>query len=201
LKQTLKIAWATINQNPGMGNYITQDRGIEEPYRKTLGIGYIDDWYTIPIRDRNGIIITAVARKGRDNPSQSKYVLPNGTNPNILYIPNWHKVRDANYLIVTFGILDAIVLAILGEPSASTITGKRLSKMSFAQFRLPILLIPDRKEEQDGLAEAQKLGWRGQSVRVQWPEDCNDINDIWMKDKQLCRDFIKELTHGLNRSQ
>lgn len=199
LKSTLKVAWETINTNSGMGNYITQDRGIEEPYRKRLGIGYIDDWYTIPIRGRNGTIISAVARKGRDNTSQSKYVLPNNTNPQILYVPNWHRVRNANYLIITFGILDAIVLAMIGEPSASTITGKHLNKLSFASFRIPILLIPDRQEELDGLAEVQKLGWRGKSIKIDWPEKCKDINDIWITDRQLCRDIVKEITNGFNR--
>ena len=200
LKKTLRAAWQTINQNPGMGNYITQDRGIIEPYRKKLGIGYIDDWYTIPILSRNGIIISAVARKGRDNSSQSRYVLPNGTNPNILYIPNWERVRNARYLIITFGILDAITLAIIGEPSASTITGKRLAPNSVSRFRIPILLIPDRREEQDGLVAAQKLGWRGHSLRMNWLEGCNDINDMWVKDRKLCTDIIKDITHGIDRS-
>lgn len=198
LRQVLKTAWETINNNPGLGKYIVEDRGIDEFYRHKLGIGYMDDWYTIPIRNRNGIIISAVARRGRDNKSQSKYVLPNGTDPNILYIPNRKRVRDANYLLVTFGILDAITLAIIGEPAASTITGKKLNKASFTRFRIPILLIPDRREEQDGLSEARKLGWRGKSKTLHYPEGCNDINDIWVKDRQLCTNIVKEITHGLD---
>lgn len=194
LKTALKAAWQTINQNPGMGNYITKDRGIAEPYRKLLGIGYIDDWYTFPIRNKSGTIISAVARKGRDNHSTSKYVLPNGTNPNILYVPNWNRVRNADYLILTFGILDAVVLAMLGEPAASTISGKQLNKIALVQFRKPILLIPDRQEEQNGLELVQKLGWRGQLVKADWPENCKDINDIWVKDRKLCKGFVNKLT-------
>lgn len=190
LTRTLKIAWETINHNPGMGNYITQDRGIEEPYRKALGIGYIDDWYTIPIRDRNGIIVSAVARKGRDNPSIAKYVLPQGTNPHLLYIPHWAKVRHADYLIITFGILDAVVLAILGYPAASTISGKQLSPISVEKFRIPIFILPDRREEQNGLVSAQRLDWRGHCLQIDWPEECKDVNDIWVRNRQLCRDMI-----------
>ena len=200
LKHFLKIAWQTINENSGLGNYITQDRGIEEPYRRKLGIGYIDDWYTIPIRNRHGIIVSAIARKGRDNSSQSKYVLPHGTNPNTLYIPNWKRVRDTKYLIITFGILDAITLAIIGEPAASTITGKQLSPVSVSRFQMPILIIPDHQEEADGLIAAQKLGWRGQYKTLHYPDRCKDINDIWVKDKQLCRDIVKDITSGLTSS-
>lgn len=193
LKQTLKLAWRCVNQNPGMGNYITQDRGIIEPYRKLLGIGYIDDWYTIPIRNRDGIIISAIARKGRDNNSLHKYVLPYGTNPNLLFIPNWSRVRNARYLLLTFGILDAVVLAMLGEPAASTISGKQLQKVALAQFRIPIMLIPDRQEEAEGLVLAHSLGWRGRAAKATWPEGCKDVNDIWVKDRELCKQFVKNV--------
>lgn len=199
LKSTLRAAWETINNNPGMGNYIVKDRGIIEPYRKLLGIGYIDDWYTFPIRNKNGTIISAVARKGRDNPSTSKYILPYGTNPNLLYVPNWNRVRNADYLILTFGILDAVVLSIIGEPAASTISGKRLNKIALAQFRKPVLIIPDKHEEEDGLQLAQQLGWRGKSIRITWPDNCKDINDVWVKDRQFCRDFVKEITNEISR--
>lgn len=201
LKTTLRIAWEMINQNPGLGNYIVVDRGIDEPYRKRLGIGYIDDWYTIPMRNRNGIIIGAVARKGRDNQSSAKYVLPNGTNPNLLYVPNWKRVRDASYLIVTYGILDAIVIAMCGYPVASTITGKTVSRVTFASYRIPILLIPDRGEEVDGLIGVQKLGWRGVLAKIPWPDHCKDINDIWTKDRNLCKEILKGATHGIGRGE
>jgi hypothetical protein len=196
LKQTLKAAWASINDNSGLGNYITRDRGIAEPYRKLLGIGYIDDWYTIPIRNRNGIIISAIARKGRNNQTLSKYVLPYGTNPHQLYVPNWHKVRNARYLIITFGILDAVTLALMGYPAASTISGNHLSPVSVASFRIPIYIIPDRHEESDGLVSAQGLGWRGQCLRMNWPDGCKDINDVWVRDKELCKKLIQGAIDG-----
>jgi hypothetical protein len=197
LKQVLRMGWNTINQNPSMGTYIVRDRGVDEKYRKLLGIGYIENWYTIPLRDRNGIIISAIARKGRDNSATSKYTLPNGTNPELLYVPNWSRVRNARYLILTFGILDAIVLAMLGQPAASTITGKRISKIALAGFRIPILVVPDRHEEAAGLELAHSLGWRGSSVKVCWPSDCKDINDIWMKDRSECRAFVAQVTSQL----
>lgn len=196
LKATLRMAWETVNNNPGMGYYMTKNRGITEPYRKKLGIGYIDDWYTIPIRTRTGSIVGAVARKGRDNPSPHKYVLPNGIDPNLLYVPNWKKTWSAPYLLLTFGILDAVVLAILGYPAASTLTGKNLPKAALARFRKPVLVIPDQGEQEDGLYAVQKLGWRGSLVRVRWPEGCKDINDIWVRDPQLCKEIVQEMAHG-----
>jgi hypothetical protein len=201
LKKTLWVAWETINQNLGLGNYITHDRGIDEKYRKLLGIGYIDDWYTIPMRDRNGIIIGAIARKGRDNSSISKYVLPHGTNPNLLYIPNQTRIKNAPFLIVTFGILDAVVLAIMGYPAASTISGKHLSPVAVASYRLPIFIIPDQHEEADGMISAQGLGWRGYTLKIDWPERCKDVNEVWVKDRQLCRELITGALekHGATR--
>lgn len=202
LRQTLKMGWETINNNPGMGNYIVKDRGIDEPYRKLLGIGYLDDWYTIPIRNQRGTIISAIARKGRDNPATSKYVLPYGTDPHLLYFPNLNRVKRAEYLLITFGILDAVVLAMLGEPAASTISGKRLSNLSVARFRIPIMLIPDQHEEIDGLSILPELGWRGvmpSSLRLDWPDGCKDINEIWVKDRNLCREFVRRLTNEISK--
>jgi hypothetical protein len=180
-----------------MGRYIVRERGVFEPYRKRLGIGYMDDWYTIPITDRHGQVVSAVARKGRDNPSFNKYVLPNGTDPNLLYVPNWSLVRKAPYLILTFGILDAIVLAMLGQPAASTLTGLRINKAALASFRKPILVIPDQREEGAGLSLIQHLGWRGTLVRVRWPDNCKDINDIWVRDPERCRALVQEIAHGV----
>lgn len=192
LTQTLRAAWRTINDNPGMGYYITRDRKIIEPYRRKLGIGYIDDWYTIPITDRYGTIISAVARAGRDS-SSSKYVLPNGTNPRTLYIPHWPTVRKATYLIITFGILDAITLSMMNFPVASYLTGTKLNYHALESFRIPILVIPDHKEEEPAMRLVGQLGWRGQLVRLPWPDGCKDINDIWMKDQQLCRSIMQDV--------
>ena len=200
LSQTLRLGWQTINQNPDLGRYIVKERGIQEPYRSKLGIGYMEDWYTIPIRSRTGRIVSAVARKGRSNTSLNKYVIPNGTDPHLLYVPNWSNVARARYLILCFGILDAIVLAICGQPAASTLTGKNLSKAALASFRVPILIIPDQREEADGLKLASTLGWRGSLVRVDWPEGCKDINDIWVRDPALCRKFVEGIAHGVTRS-
>lgn len=196
LSNVLKTAWRTLNDNPGMGYYITRDRGIPEPYRKKLGIGYIDDWYTIPITDRYGTIISATARKGRDNRSTSKYVLPSGTKSHLLYVPQWSRVRKAAFLVVTFGILDAITLAIMNIPSASIITGTRANPNALALFRIPIVVIPDRKEEKPGMELVQKLGWRGNLARIPWPDNCKDVNDIWTLDPDLCKTIMHDVKPG-----
>lgn len=169
---------------PSLGQYLHK-RGIERP--EAFGIGYRDDWYTFPITDNNNAVIGAVARANADtNVSKSKYVIPHGQDPNLLYIPDWKLIDKASTVYLTFGILDALSLVIMGYPAMSTTTGKRLNTSALDWCRKKIVIVPDEGEEPDAMKIAKGLGWRGETKRINYPEKCKDINDVWNK---LGRDF------------
>ena len=136
------------------------DRNINPAIQRELKIGIIDNWITFPILDHKGKVIGAVARAGEGNNSKSKYVIPKGQDPNMLYIPSWDRCKDEREIYVTFGILDAVTLYAAGYASISTTTGKRIDTSVFDHFRKRLIFVPDSGEEKEAMNIARKLGWR-----------------------------------------
>jgi len=180
LNQALKSAWETLNQFPALGRYITEERQINEATRRKLGIGYIDDFYTFPIIGDSRKIVGAFARS---RSGKSRYFIPKGQDPNLVYAPS-NKTNNGK-LFLTFGGIDAISLYQLGYASCSTTTGKRISPEALDHIRSKIIIIPDYNEEQEAYKLASKLGWRGAVFEFPYPDGCKDINDVYRKDRQL----------------
>jgi DNA primase len=186
----LKTANQILQQKPS--KYL-QMRGIPHSEQIKLSLGYLDDWYTIPIRNNENKIVGAVARKSETNRSNSKYIIPFKQNPNLLYVPSWRLLENSNFLILTFGIFDAISLYLCGMPSASTTTGKRLSPSALDQFRKRIFIWSDLKEESDAHKLAANLGWRGSVISCKWPINTKDISDLFCTNKEKLSSIIAEL--------
>ena len=179
LAKVLKHSWQTLTSQPSLGNYLT-NRKILPEHQKALGIGYREDWYTIPIRNPDGKIAGAVARANAEtNPAKAKYVIPFGQSPNLLYVPSWKRVCEQSEIYLTFGILDAVSLWILGYASMSTTAGKRIEPSAFNDIRKKIIIVPDQGEESSAHQLARQLGWRGFVKRINYPDGTKDINDIY----------------------
>lgn len=173
-----------------------KDRGIDETTQKELEIGVLDNWILFPIKDENEWVLGGVARAGETNPSTHKYVLPAGQDPNLLYVPSWNRIMSKDYVMVTFGILDAVTLYMLGYSSLSLTTGKRCNPIAFESIRKQIIIIPDLGEDMEANVLASRLGWRGKVLRLQYPEGAKDINDLLWKanwSKEKVREVIYEL--------
>ena len=170
--------------------YYLEKRGIPPKQQSIFYLGYLEDWITFPIFDRKGIIIGATARAGEDNISRAKYVNPAGQNPNLLYVPNWSIIKD--HFCLTFGILDALTLAMIGIPAASTTTGKRLDPTILNWYRGQITIIPDKGEEAEGYWLANKLGLR---ARVHFPDytEDKDINGLWQRRKFPIKEWKEKI--------
>lgn len=169
-----------------------RDRAITSSIQQELGIGFIDNWITFPIKGYHGNIIGAVARKGEGNPSQSKYLIPHGQDPNMLYVPSWEYCNEQDRIFVTFGILDAVTIYAAGLAAISTTTGKRINPMAFSKIRKKLIILPDLGEERDGLKLASKLGWRGSVLQLHFPDLAKDVNDlVWNCNYSL--DDVREM--------
>lgn len=182
LPDIMKKAWKTIKKRPSI--YL-ENRGIPAKTQIELGIGYLDDWYTFPVMDKTKKLIGAVARKGEDNPSDAKYIVPAKQNPNWLYVPDWSRITNAKTIYLTFGILDAVSLYLYGVAAMSTLSGQRLQPEALNDFRKVIYIIPDHNEEASAHKLASQLGWRGHVLKVNWPDDTKDINDVHVKHPEL----------------
>jgi hypothetical protein len=172
-----------------------EDRGISKEVQNTLKIGILENWVLFPIENINGSLIGAIARRGESNKSSSRYVLPHGQNPDLLYVPSWKRCILQDTIYLTYGILDAVTLYATGFASMSTTTGKRISPSAFDNIRKSIVIVPDFGEEKEAMKLASKLGWRGKVMRLDYPENCKDINDIiWYKKMNL--EQLKEIING-----
>jgi DNA primase len=176
LGETLKLAW----QN-GPSVYL-RERGINDKTQKALGLGYLENWVTFPIRNRNGKIRGAIARAGEGNQSPAKYVIPANQDQNLLYIPSWKRIQKKKVIYLTFGILDAVSLYCMGAASISTTCGMRMDVSYLDHIRKRIIFIPDKGEEESAQRFAKKMGWRGAVMPCNWPEKCKDVSDIFVSE-------------------
>jgi len=176
LKDTLKAAWINNIEHPCQ--YLI-DRGIPTRSQFKYGIGILENWILFPIDNIQGEIIGATGRRGENNPSPAKYINPFGQDPNLLYVPDYNIIKRSNHILLVFGILDAVTLAMMGLPAISTTTGKQLGDDPLWKYPGKIIVIPDKHEELDGYKVANKFGLRGKLHLPDYPDDAKDVNDLW----------------------
>ena len=182
LSTVLKLAYENNKKHPSI--YL-RDRGIPNATQIELCIGQLDNWITFPIRNEDGKITGAVARKGENNLSKSKYVIPAGQSPNLLYIPSHKRIDEGKVIYITFGILDAVSLYLCGVASMSTTTGKQLDPQVLSKIQKHIYIIPDLGETPEAHRLANQLGWRGHVLPFNYPIGTKDCNDVFMLDQKM----------------
>lgn len=177
LTQALSIAWELNCKRPC--KYMRKKRGISNENQKKFGLGFRENWITFPILDSGGSIIGATARAGEGNTSPVRYMSPRGQDPNMLYIPSWKLIDKYKTVYLTFGIIDALVLAILGKPAMSTTSGKHVNPSAFNWHRGNIAIVPDLGEESEAYNLKYKLGIRGKVCVIDYPIGTKDIADLY----------------------
>jgi hypothetical protein len=149
---------------------------------QTSRLGWLEGWYTFPIFQENGRLVSVVLRASPaiEASTGKRYVLPHKTvvSDYYLYVPDWELINNSDYVILCFGIIDALTLASLGLPGLTWSAGKNVPPDTLAQFRKPIFIVPDSNEEIDAYKLAGSLGWRGHVVDVEYPIGTKDLNDL-----------------------
>lgn len=186
LQEFCDAAYENLRAHSSLKYYLVE-RGIEaaiEPMR----IGYWDGYYVIPVKDQSGEVVSAVARAGdcTQERTNTRYL----TYSAGLFSPDWLKVRLSPYVILPFGIIDAIVAGLAGHPAISNLTGKSPSPSMFDSFRKTFYIIPDKGEEKNAFQLARELSWRGKVVLLDWPDKTKDIADIWKSNSQLLMEML-----------
>lgn len=190
LTDMLMQAHQRLKTTPHLHWYLTQRRvtaSIEPLY-----LGWKDNWYTIPIFNEHHDIIGATARAGSCVQTKRKYDTPYGQRP-MLYIPDWRLFNSLNYVVVCFGILDAITLSQLGYPVVTPTAGQNSVRAEwFDNVRKPIYFVPDKGEHKAALQIVTKLGWRGKIIDLDFPDGITDSNDF------VCGGLAHELASQIN---
>ncbi len=199
LGEVLRSSWNTLAANPSLGSYL-EKRKVSQKIQSELGIGYREDWYTFPIRNSDNKIIGAVARAGEENTSNAKYIFPS-EQEDMLYVPSWKRVKEKSEIYLTFGIIDAISLFILGEASMSTTRGKKADPRLFDDIPKIIKIIPDHAELPEAYELARRLGYKGKVLSVEYPYGVNDINDLLVYGKSPTGQAYEETLKQMNGEQ
>jgi len=154
-------------------------------------IGWHKEWYTFPITNELGEIRGAIGRAGSQVRSENKYTVPDGQPP-LLYVPDPLLWRTSPKLFVTFGIIDAITLAMLGFAAATPTGGQySINPDWFIGLMKPIYIVPDQGEKTAAVRLATALGWRGKIIELEYPDDCKDPNEFYTNHGNILLELIK----------
>lgn len=165
-------------QSAGAISYL-ESRGISD-VANLYGLGYDNGWIIFPVVDRVARVQGVVARAlpYRERQTAMRYDVPPDQGP-LMYVPDWRAAEDAPEIYIAFGIIDSISLDMVGIPTVSPTLGKKSFNPDWLAYHdRSIFVIPDRDEEATAYDLAARLDWRGRVLRLRYPTDCGDPNDI-----------------------
>ncbi len=139
-------------------------------------LGYNKGWYTIPIYNKSHEFEGYVMRASLaiQKATGRRFHMPKG-QPALMYVPDWNLLEKSNYIVIVYGMFDALALAELRIPVATTTAGKLSFKSEWLEdYRKPIYVLPDKGEEDTGAELANSLGWRGRLLPFVYPEGFKD---------------------------
>ena len=143
-------------------------------------LGYWKGWYSIPVYDKERNFTTAVFRASPlvQETTGMRYWMH--SKP-VMYVPDWILVNKSKFLFVVYGMLDALTLSRQRIPVVTSTGGQNFNPYWLDDIRKPIYIFPDKGEEEAGMNLAARLGWRGKSIKLDWPKDTKDFNDVLVK--------------------
>lgn len=160
-------------------------RGVEDMIDTAL-LGWHEGWNVFPIMNVDGHFEGYILRAGPqiEKDTGMRYMIPPNQLP-MMYCPSWALLRNRSFIVIVFGMIDALALASLRYPVV-TCTGNRtaFNPEWLQEHRKQTYIIPDKEEEVEGFQLAAELGWRGKVVRLQYPEGIKDPADFLWQDKR-----------------
>lgn len=152
-------------------------RGLEDRIEPQK-LGWVNGWYTIPVYNFEDDFRGMIMRAGPhiELASGQRYVT---RCKDSIYVPDWYLAKTSSYVVVTFGIMDALTLTHLRIPAVSTIYGKTMRVTDLDWARKSIVFFPDQREESAAIFLCNKLGWRGKILQYDYPDNCKDPNDLY----------------------
>ena len=161
-------------------------RGLEDQVIPQK-IGWYNGWYTFPVYNYDDEYKGLILRAGShiQEATSLRYIIKAQGS---VYFPDWYLARTGKFIVVTFGILDAITLTALRIPACSSIHGKTINIEELEWIRKPIIFFPDKDEVEEARNLSRQLGWRGHVLEYSYPENCKDANDLHLAglDVDMC---------------
>ena len=153
-------------------------------------IGYHRGWYTFPVWDHEYNFQNVVFRAA----PHVQYALDTRywtDGKPTMYVPDWHLLDNCDYVVMVFGILDALTLNKFRYPVVTPTHGYVFDPNWLAAYRKPIYILPDKGEERAGLKLIGDMGWRGKMIRLDYPDGMKDSNDFLKAGQE--KDLVAQL--------
>jgi hypothetical protein len=159
-------------------SHYLHDRKIEKLIKKCK-LGYLEGYYIFPIYSKSAILEGVVIRASPFTQAHTgfRYLTPQAQE-GALYVPDWELLDQFPYLVICYGLIDALSFVSIGLPAATWSIGKNLPAYALESFRKPIFIIPDSGEEVDAYQLAGQLSWRGHVYQLDYPAGLKDPNDM-----------------------
>jgi len=140
-------------------------------------IGYHRGWYTIPVRDQDYKFQNVVFRAA---PHVQEIINMRywADGKPTMFVPDWQLLHKSDYVVIVFGILDALTLNKYRYPVVTPTHGHVFDAAWLSDYRKPIYIVPDRGEERAALKLVGDMGWRGKIARLDYPDGMKDANDF-----------------------
>lgn len=152
-------------------------RGVDNMI-ETCELGYWKGWYTIPVRDRYGNFQTVVYRAAPHVQEATGIRYWSNGKP-VMYVPDWHLLDRGDYIFIVFGMLDALAIASLRLPVVTTTYGKDSFRAEWLDdYKKQVYIIPDEGEYSSALRLSKDFGWRGNVLRLDYPDNYKDPADF-----------------------
>lgn len=186
--ETCRVAHAQLIGRPDLGvGLYKRGLGMDEIQKGKLG--FLSGYYLFPIRGEDRKIYGGTARASSTVQTKgNRYFTSYGCELH-LYAPDWDAINQSDELYVCYGTIDAWSLLMAGYPSVTGISGQEFNERNLDRFRRRIYIIPDKGEERSALHLQSRLGWRGNTLALNWMDDTKDPNDLHRK---YGLDLIKE---------
>jgi DNA primase len=177
---------------PSLGWYITETRKLQDRI-EPCEIGYRDGWYTVPVFDIDHTMKTVVFRAAPHVQEVTGMKYWCNARPPVMYVPDWRLYESGDFLVVCFGIFDALAISDLRYPVVTSTAGKDTFKADWLMLvRKPIYIIPDSGEEDTAIRLANNLGWRGHVIKLNYPVGSKDPADYFKNGKK--EELRREMT-------
>lgn len=173
-----KFAHQSLIYNPQNSGFLV-DRKVDGQIKNGM-MGLLESYYLFPIKDEYEQVQGIVARASPTIQTKNNRYSVSPNSPVKLYVPNWRHVLKADELYVCYGTLDSWTLEIAGYAGLTGISGQELNALNLGRFHKPMYIIPDKGEERSALELQCKLGWRGMSLFLDWPDGTKDLNGVHM---------------------
>lgn len=155
-------------------------------------IGYHRGWYTFPVWERNREYVTTVFRSA-PHVQEATGIRYWCNHEPVRYVPDWNMFDKPKFIVVVFGIMDALTINKYRYPVMTSTAGADSFNAEWLdEFRRPVYILPDKGEETTAMKLAADLGWRGNVVYLDYPEKCKDPNDF------ITHNHEKQLLSALN---